>query len=145
MPQVRDPKTGRYTSEGGSSSGTNHRIQKAKAIGSGNKPVNPLPQLDEYEEYAVDRIILHKEHIAFNAPVVDVPLTNLRSMQKTLRKGSVKRFSGKGKSKGYPTILNTANGYNVVLDGNHRVLQALKNRETTIKAHYSTVADFNKE
>lgn len=39
MPQVRDPKTGRYTSGGGSSVGgaasTNPRIQKAKAVGSG--------------------------------------------------------------------------------------------------------------
>lgn len=41
MPQVRDPKTGRYTSGGGSSyeagasAGTNSRIQKAKAVGAG--------------------------------------------------------------------------------------------------------------
>jgi hypothetical protein len=39
MPQVRDPKTGRYTSGGGSSvggaAGTNPRIQKAKAVGGG--------------------------------------------------------------------------------------------------------------
>jgi hypothetical protein len=39
MPQVRDPKTGRYTSGGGSSvggaAGTNPRIQKAKAVGNG--------------------------------------------------------------------------------------------------------------
>lgn len=39
MPQVRDPKTGRYTSGGGSSvggaAGTNPRIQKAKAMGGG--------------------------------------------------------------------------------------------------------------
>ena len=39
MPQVRDPKTGRYTSGGGSSvggaAGTNPRIQKAKAVGAG--------------------------------------------------------------------------------------------------------------
>lgn len=39
MPQVRDPKTGRYTSGGGSSVGgaasTNPRISKAKAVGGG--------------------------------------------------------------------------------------------------------------
>ena len=39
MPQVRDPKTGRYTSGGGSSVGgassTNPRIQKAAAVGNG--------------------------------------------------------------------------------------------------------------
>lgn len=39
MPQVRDPKTGRYTSSGGSSVGspapTNPRIQKAAAMGAG--------------------------------------------------------------------------------------------------------------
>ena len=39
MSQVRDPKTGRYTSGGGSSvggaAGTNPRIQKAKAVGGG--------------------------------------------------------------------------------------------------------------
>jgi hypothetical protein len=39
MPQVRDSKTGRYTSGGGSSvgsaAGTNPRIQKAKAVGNG--------------------------------------------------------------------------------------------------------------
>lgn len=39
MPQVRDPKTGRYTSGGSSSvggaAGTNPRIQKAKAVGGG--------------------------------------------------------------------------------------------------------------
>ena len=39
MPQVRDAKTGRYTSGGGSSvggaAGTNPRIQKAKAMGGG--------------------------------------------------------------------------------------------------------------
>lgn len=39
MPQVRDPKTGRYTSGGGSSvggaAGTNPRIQKAAAVGGG--------------------------------------------------------------------------------------------------------------
>lgn len=39
MPQVRDPKTGRYTSGGDSSVGgaasTNPRIQKAKAVGGG--------------------------------------------------------------------------------------------------------------
>lgn len=39
MPQVRDPKTGRYTSGGGSSvggaAGTNPRIQKAAAVGAG--------------------------------------------------------------------------------------------------------------
>lgn len=39
MPQVRDPKTGRYTSGGGSSVGgaasTNPRISKAKAVGNG--------------------------------------------------------------------------------------------------------------
>ena len=44
MPQVRDPKTGRYTSGGGSSyeaganAGTNPRIQKAKAMGDGGSP-----------------------------------------------------------------------------------------------------------
>ena len=39
MPQVRDAKTGRYTSGGGSSvggaAGTNPRIQKANAVGAG--------------------------------------------------------------------------------------------------------------
>lgn len=39
MPQVRDPKTGRYTSGGGSSvggaAGTNPRIQKARAMSGG--------------------------------------------------------------------------------------------------------------
>lgn len=39
MPQVRDPKTGQYTSGGGSSVGgaasTNPRIQKAAAVGAG--------------------------------------------------------------------------------------------------------------
>lgn len=39
MPQVRDPKTGRYTSGGGSSVGgaaaVNPRIQKAAAVGGG--------------------------------------------------------------------------------------------------------------
>lgn len=39
MPQVRDPKTGRYTSGGESSVGgaasTNSRLQKAKAVGAG--------------------------------------------------------------------------------------------------------------
>ena len=39
MPQVRDPKTGRYVSAGGSSvggaAGTNSRVSKAKAVGNG--------------------------------------------------------------------------------------------------------------
>ena len=39
MPQVRDPKTGRYTSGGGSSvggaAGTNPRVSKARAVGAG--------------------------------------------------------------------------------------------------------------
>lgn len=42
MPQVRDPKTGRYTSGGSSSvggaAGTNPRISKARAVGRAKKP-----------------------------------------------------------------------------------------------------------
>lgn len=54
MPQVRDPKTGRYTSGGGSSvggaSGANPRIQKAKAVGGGAPAggASGAPQVHEH-------------------------------------------------------------------------------------------------
>ena len=150
MPQVRDPKTGRYTSGGGSSvggaAGTNPRIQKAKAIGGGatawgnSKVNNPISQLTDDEVSAVDTLIKGKESIISNAPVKNVPLNNIKSMQKTLRKDSIQYFESGGTAKGYPTILQTAKG-NVILDGNHRVNQALKNNKKTIKAHHVKVDD----
>ena len=57
MPQVRDPKTGRYTSggsssyEAGASAGTNSRIQKAKAMGGGaaaGSGATGAPQVTEH-------------------------------------------------------------------------------------------------
>ena len=142
MPQNRDPKTGRYISDGG----VNPRIQKAKDVGSGNYTIsNPITQLTDYEASAIDTLIKGKETTLFNAPVADVPLTNLRSWQKALRKDSVEYFAQGGTSEDYPTILKTANGYNVIMDGNHRVNQALKDGKTSIKAHYSGVADLGKK
>ena len=51
MPQVRDPKTGRYISGDGSSvggaAGTNPRIQKAAAVGAGAPSSKPAPSLSE--------------------------------------------------------------------------------------------------
>ena len=51
MPQVRDPKTGRYTSGGDSSVGgaasTNPRIQKAAALGAGATVSKATPKLSE--------------------------------------------------------------------------------------------------
>lgn len=51
MPQVRDPKTGRYTSGGGSSVGgaasTNPRIQKAAAVGNGATAGGATPNVGD--------------------------------------------------------------------------------------------------
>lgn len=55
MPQVRDGKTGRYTSGGGSSvggaAGTNPRIQKAKAVGGGAAAGGNVVNEDANPEY----------------------------------------------------------------------------------------------
>lgn len=156
MPQNRDPKTGRYTSGGGSSyeagasASTNSRIQKAKLVGAGNnwrssQIRNPLSQLTDDEGFAIDRSIKGREDTVSNAPVKDVSLTNIKSMQSTLRPKSVRHFAKGGSADKHPVILQTANGYKVVLDGNHRVNQALREGKQTIKAHYSHITDFNKK
>lgn len=151
MPQARDPKTGRYTSGGGSSvggaAGTNSRIQKAKAVGggasAGNPPPikNPLPQLTKEESVVVDSLIRDKGNILNSAPVKDVPLNNIKSMQDTLRADSIQHFAKGGTAKNHPIILQTANRSNVVLDGNHRVLQAILDGKTTIKARHVKIED----
>ena len=151
MPQVRDPKTGRYTSGGGSSyeagasAGTNSRLQKAKSVGSGTMleewQTNPLPQLTDDEVSAVYFLINGKESLVYSAPVEDVNLSNIKSTQRALRNDSVEHFAKGGTSEDYPVILQTHNGYEVILDGNHRVYQALKDNKSTIKAHHVKVAD----
>lgn len=151
MPQSRDPKTGRYVSGSGSSiggaAGTNSRVQKAKAVGGGasagsNPSIkNPLPQLTKKESDAVDSLIKGKEKILNSAPVKDVPLNNIKSMQDTLRAESIQYFAKGGTAKNPPIILQTAQRSNVILDGNHRVLQAVMDGKTTIKARHVKVDD----
>lgn len=148
MPKVRDPKTGRFTSAGGSSyeagatAPTNPRIQKAKAVGSGSTLLaNPIPQLSADEVSVIYSVLKGKEGIVYDAPVEDVSLSNVHSIQDTLRVRSVQHFSKGGKAKDHPVILKTAGRGNVVLDGNHRVSQALKEGKTTIKAHYVMADD----
>lgn len=143
MPQVRDSKTGRYTS--GGASAPNPRIQKAKAVGNGTTAPeikNPIPQLSSDETSAIEGLLLEggKLSIIRNAPVEEVSLSNVKSMQKTLRADSVKHFANGGSAEELPVMLQTARG-EVVIDGNHRVNQALKEGKSTIKAHHSSMSD----
>lgn len=67
MPQVRDPKTGRYVSAGGSSvggaAGTNPRVSKAKAVGNGAPAGGSSPAIKS------QRAISHSDaEKMFNAP-----------------------------------------------------------------------------
>lgn len=151
MAQNRDPKTGRYTSGNGSSiggaAGTNPRIQKAKSVGVGNSAwgsseiKNSIPQLSDTEEYAVDSLVRGKENTVYKAPVEDVSLEGIRSMQKTLRKDSIQYLEDGGVADDYPVILQAGNLGNVVLDGNHRINKAIKEGKTHIKAHYPNAND----
>jgi hypothetical protein len=99
---------------------------------------NPIPQLSDDLKDAVNTIIKGHEVELYMAPVQEVSITDIYSLQPTITLSGMQKANN---SEGYPVIVSTLVG-NVVVDGNHRVARALSEGRTSIAAHYSNITDY---
>ena len=114
-----------------------------QALGrSGSTIRNTIPYIGDDAERALSTLLRDKEDIIRSAPVRDVSLTNVKTTQQTLEEARLARAMSTPSRGDLPVIVGTAQG-NIIVDGNHRVIAALSDGKTSIRAHYVKASDLN--
>lgn len=101
---------------------------------------NPLPMASQLDIMQVENLIRKNSNIAYNGPIKEVSIQTLKTMQSKLF--TKEHESYPDKKDDAPVVINLQGRINVVIDGNHRIYNAIKQGKQSIKVHYTKHTDY---
>lgn len=103
---------------------------------------NPIPMVNDLIAGQIDLDLkvndLYRK--AKNEPLKEIDITQVKTMQKTIQPEKLRNMENAQNVEDYPIVIRAFN-QDIVLDGNHRIINSIRKGERFMKVHYSNIID----